>query len=58
MRNKKKCIILINIQIREEEELKLALKKIESKRKERERKAYDLQRLINDTERTSTSPNK
>lgn len=44
--------------MKEEEELKAALKRIETKRKEREKKAYDLQRLINATERTSVSPDR
>uniref|UniRef100_A0A914MEU1 DNA methyltransferase 1-associated protein 1 n=1 Tax=Meloidogyne incognita TaxID=6306 RepID=A0A914MEU1_MELIC len=44
-------------QIKEEEELKEAVRKIEAKRKEREKKAHDLQRLINATaERISVSP--
>lgn len=43
-------------QIKEEEELKEAVKRIEAKRKDREKKAHDLQRLINNTERVSLSP--
>jgi hypothetical protein len=45
-------------QIKEEEELKEAVKRIETKRKDRERKAHDLQRLINATERVSVSPDR
>ncbi|CAK5006511.1 unnamed protein product [Meloidogyne enterolobii] len=45
--------------IKEEEELKEAVRKIEAKRKEREKKAHDLQRLINATaERISVSPDR
>uniref|UniRef100_A0A915ETR4 DNA methyltransferase 1-associated 1 domain-containing protein n=1 Tax=Ditylenchus dipsaci TaxID=166011 RepID=A0A915ETR4_9BILA len=43
---------------KEEEDLKIALKRIELKRKEREKKACDLQRLINATDRTSLSPDR
>jgi hypothetical protein len=45
-------------QIKEEEELKEAVKRIEAKRKDREKKAHDLQRLINNTERVSLSPDR
>ncbi|KAL3102968.1 hypothetical protein niasHT_025876 [Heterodera trifolii] len=43
-------------QIKEEEELVELVKKIEAKRKDRERKAYDLQKLINQADRISISP--
>lgn len=43
-------------QIKEENELKEAIKRIEAKRKDRERKAHDLQRLISAAERVSISP--
>lgn len=38
--------------------MKEAVKKIEAKRKDRERKAHDLQRLIDATERVSVSPDR
>jgi len=43
-------------QIKEEDELIETVKRIEMKRKDRERKANDLQKLINQTERISVSP--
>lgn len=42
-------------QVKEEEELIAAIKRIEMKRKERERKAQEVQRLINVADRTRTS---
>ncbi|KAF7623575.1 hypothetical protein Mgra_00010132 [Meloidogyne graminicola] len=57
-RRKEQLIKLWNrTEEQEEEELKEAVKKIEAKRKEREKKAHDLQRLINAAaERISISP--
>ncbi|KAI6182959.1 hypothetical protein M3Y97_00436300 [Aphelenchoides bicaudatus] len=43
-------------EIKEEENLKNQMKKLEAKRKEREKRAQDLQRLINSSERSSAEP--
>uniref|UniRef100_A0A914BX92 DNA methyltransferase 1-associated protein 1 n=1 Tax=Acrobeloides nanus TaxID=290746 RepID=A0A914BX92_9BILA len=43
-------------QIKEEEDLKLAMKKIETKRREREKKVSDLKRILQAADRASNSP--
>ncbi|KAI6178157.1 Myb-like domain-containing protein [Aphelenchoides besseyi] len=43
-------------EIKEEETLRNQIKQLESKRKEREKRAQELQRLINSSERSSISP--
>jgi DNA methyltransferase 1-associated protein 1 len=43
-------------QIKEEDSLKNQMKRLEAKRKDREKRAQDLQRLINTSERSSAEP--
>lgn len=51
----RQTILRFAVKVKEEEELIAAIKRIEMKRKERERKAQEVQRLINVADRTRTS---
>lgn len=46
----------IAIKVKEEEDLRAEIKRIEAKKKERERRANEVQRLINSTDKVTISP--
>ena len=46
----------IAIKVKEEEDLRAEIKRIEAKKKERERRANEVQRLINSTDKITISP--